>query len=216
MTGRPDLVIFDCDGVLVNSERIIARVIAEDLTSHGLRMTEREAFDLFIGGTMDGVSKIARARGAEMPDDWTDKIYAKMFDALARDVEAVPGVTAAVDAVEAAGIDTCIGSNGPMEKMKITLGRAGLWDRFEGRIFSAHVVGIAKPDPGLYLHAARALGAAPESCVVVEDSATGARAAARAGMRCLGYAVEAGPAALEAEGAEPFMDMAALPGLIGL
>ena len=212
----PALVIFDCDGVLVDSEPITNRAMAEEMTAHGLPLTTEQCIELFVGGTIRMVFEKGREMGADLPDGWVDSFYERMFEVLAEEVEIIPGVAVALDALDAAGLPYCVASNGPMRKMEITLGRTGLWDRCEGRIFSAHDVGIAKPDPGLFLHAAKALGAAPQDCVVVEDSGSGARAAQAAGMRCLGFTRDTPAAKLTTHGAEPFGDMAALPRILGL
>lgn len=212
----PGLVIFDCDGVLVDSEPITTRLLAEDMTAHGLPMQRHEAIDLFVGGTIKGVFEIATKMGATLPDDWVENFYDRMVDALGDEVEAIPGVHAVLDALDTAGISYCVGSNGPMRKMEVTLARTGMWDRLEGRIYSAHVVGIAKPDPGLFLHAADAQGVTSAECIVIEDSASGARAAKAAAMRCFGYTGDTPAAKLTAEGAEPFDSMAQLPALLGL
>ena len=163
----PALVIFDCDGVLVDSEPITNRLMADEMTRHGLPMTTEECIEQFVGGTIRMVYEMAVARGATLPEDWVDTFYQRMFGTLAEEIEAIPGVHFVLDALDRAGIPYCVGSNGPMRKMEVTLGRTGMWDRLEGRIFSAHDVGIAKPDPGLFLHAAQALGADPADCVVV-------------------------------------------------
>ncbi len=121
------------------------------------------------------------------------------------------------EALDAAGVPYAIGSNGTGRKMEITIGQhPDLARRLQGRLFSGVDLKMLKPAPDLYLHAARALGADPARCVVIEDSATGARAARAAGMRCMGYAPTGATAALLAEGAEPFARMADLPGLLGL
>ena len=213
---RPSLVIFDCDGVLVDSEPITNRAMAEEMTAYGLPLTTEQCIEMFVGGTIKMVFEKGREMGAALPDGWVEHFYERMFEVLAEEVEIIPGVAAALDALDAAGLPYCVASNGPMRKMEVTLGRTGLWDRCAGRIFSAHDVGIAKPDPGLFLHAARTLGAAPEDCVVVEDSGSGARAAQAAGMRCLGFTRDTPAAKLTAHSAEPFDDMAALPDLLGI
>ena len=212
----PALVIFDCDGVLVDSEPITNRMIAEEMTAAGLPMTTEQSIEMFVGGTIAGVYAEAVRRGAHLREDWVDYYYDRMIEVLAEEVEAIPGVHAALDALDHAGVQYCVGSNGPVRKMAATLGRTGLWNRLVGRLYSAHDVGVAKPDPGLFLHAARAQGATPETCIVVEDSASGARAARAAGMRCLGFVRDTPAEKLTAEGAEPFDDMAALPALLGL
>ena len=209
-------MIFDCDGVLVDSEPITNRELAADLSSHGLPMMPDECLDQFGGGTIRSVYDRARALGAALADDWTERFYDRICAALDREVTAIPGATAAVAAIDAAGAVTAIGSNGPMRKMDITLGRAGLADRFAGRIFSAHDIGIAKPDPGFYAHIAAVLGVTRADTVVVEDSASGVKSATGAGIRCLGYAAATPAARLRTHGAEIFTDMRALPALLGL
>lgn len=209
-------VLFDCDGVLVDSEPMTNILLAEDLTARGLPVTPEDCLVLFVGGTIRGVADKARGLGADLPDDWVDLFYARMFERLAQGCPAVPGIEAAVARLEAAGMGLAVGSNGPPRKMEITLGQhPALRAAFGAHVHSAPVLGRAKPDPMVWLHAAAKLGVAPGDCVVVEDSATGARAARAAGMRCLGYAAHGGADRLAAEGAEVFRDMAALPGLVG-
>lgn len=212
----PALVIFDCDGVLVDSEPITNRVLAQDLTRHGLPLDTHECIELFVGGTMRGVFTRAREMGARLPETWVEDFYEIMITTLGREVEAIPGIHAVLDQLDAAGIAHCVASNGPMRKMAVTLGRTGLHDRLAGRLYSAHEVGIAKPDPGLFLHAAAAHDTRAGECVVIEDSASGARAAEAAGMRCFGFIRDTPAAKLAAHGAQPFADMALLPALLGL
>ncbi len=216
MTTRPDLVIFDCDGVLVDSETVSNVVLAENLTRHGLPTTPEDCLDLFVGGTMASVGEQARELGATLPVDWVDEIYGEVYTALRAGVDVIAGVPELLDRLEAEGIPVAVGSNGSEEKMQITLGQTGLMSRFGDAVFSAHTLGVAKPDPGLYLAAAAHHGVDPTRAVVVEDSATGARAAQAAGMRCLGYAAHDGGARLAAVGAEVFESMFHVPMLIGL
>ncbi|MGB0498041.1 MAG: HAD family hydrolase [Rubricella sp.] len=205
------LVIFDCDGVLVDSEPPANRVLRDSLARYGLDLPLPEVMARFVGSTMAGVEDRARTMGAELPPGWLDEIYRETFVAL-EGIPAMPGVIAAIDGLEAAGTRTCIASNGPMAKMEVSLAASGLWARFAGRIFSAHEVGVAKPDPGLFLHAARAMGVDPAETVVVEDSASGMKAAQAAGMRCLAF-VPAGQD-VSALGATAFHAMADLPDLV--
>lgn len=216
MAERPRLVIFDCDGVLVDSEPITNRIIAEQLTRHGLPTSVEECAERYVGGTLPGIWRKARARGASLPDDWVATTYATCFEALAREVAPIPGALAVLDRLDAAGLPYCVASNGPVRKMEVTLGRCRLAERLGRRVFSAHVVGSAKPEPGLFLHAAAAMGVAPAECTVVGDSPNDALAARAAGMRCLGYCRDTPPERLTAHGAETFDDMAALPALLGL
>ncbi|WP_071674516.1 HAD family hydrolase [Nioella nitratireducens] len=213
---RPDLVIFDCDGVLVDSETVSNVVLAENLSRHGLPMTPEGCLDLFVGGTMRSVGEQARALGADLPATWVDDIYEEIYAALRAGVDVIAGIPELLDGLDAAGIPYAVGSNGSDRKMQITLGQTGLMPRFGDAVFSAHTLGVAKPDPGLYLAAAAHHGVDPTRAVVVEDSATGVRAAQAAGMRCLGYAAHDDGARLAAVGAEVFESMFHVPMLIGL
>lgn len=214
----PDLVIFDCDGVLVDSEPLSNQVTVDALAGLGVSMTLNEAMDLFMGKSMTQVAAIARERGAPLPGtdaEWIAELYAITYARLREGVDAIPGVVGALDALDAAGVPYCVASNGSDEKMDITLGATGMADRMKGKRFSAHALGVSKPDPELFFIAARYMNVAPSRAVVIEDSASGALGAQRAGMTCFGYAPEDG-AALEAVGARLFTDMANLPGLLGI
>ncbi len=214
---KPSAVLFDCDGVIVDSEPILFDLLAEDLARHGLPLSVDEMERLFIGGTIPGVHARARELGADLPDNWVVDFYERLYARLARGTPLVPGIEAVLDALDIAGIPYAVGSNGSDRKMQVTLGQhPAVMQRLSGRTFSGQTLGKPKPAPDLYLHAAAFLGVAPASCVVVEDSPTGARAAQAAGMRCLGYAPHGSGAALAREGARPFHAMSALPGLLGL
>jgi HAD superfamily hydrolase (TIGR01509 family) len=216
LTEPPALAIFDCDGVLVDSEPIAARCVAASITSHGWPITEDEVHAAFVGGTLAGIKTSMRAAGAELPDNWTETVYQELFAILAEEVEGVAGVANALDRLDASGVPYCVASNGPMRKMEITLGRTGLWDRLSHGVYSAHVVGVAKPDPGLFLHAAAAFETPPARAVVIEDSVTGVRAARAAGIPVLGYAAYGQAEALAEAGAHVFDNMAELPRLLAL
>ena len=214
---RPAAVIFDCDGVLVDSEGPALDLLGADLAQYGLPMSHAEMTRLFVGGTIPGAGATARARGAQLPPDWAADFYRRLYARLAAGTPLIPGVMAVLDALDAAGIPYGVGSNGSDEKMAITLGQhPGLLARLQGRLFSGQTLGMLKPEPGLYLAVAAALGAAPAACVVIEDSRTGCIAARRAGMRCMGYAPGGDGAMLQAEGALVFHDMGDLPGLLGV
>ncbi|MBD3785523.1 MAG: HAD family phosphatase [Sphingomonadales bacterium] len=210
-------VLFDCDGVLVDSEPATFALLQEEFAAQGLNMTIPEMERLFIGGTIEGVRQQANAMGAAFPSDWADHYYARLYARLRVGTDLMPGVPELLDRLDAAGIRYAVGSNGRMAKMEATLGQhPDIRARLEGRMFSGQELGAPKPAPDLYLHCARILGVPAEACVVIEDSATGARAAAAAGMRCLGYAPQGPNPRLAAEGAELFTDMAQVPALIGL
>lgn len=205
-----ELVIFDCDGVLVDSEGITTDAWVEAMRGLGLAWQAADVMHHFRGGKMADVIATAEAElGAPVPEDFVQGFRARLYERLGSEVEAVPGIAAALDALVH---PVCVASNGPREKMDVTLGCTGLLKRFAGRIFSAYEVGSFKPEPGLFLHAAKACGAAPERCVVIEDSDSGVRAGVAAGMTVLAY--DGHGESFRAEGARRFSDMADLPGLI--
>lgn len=214
---RPAAVLFDCDGVLVDSEPAAFALLKDDLARHGLPLDDGALERAFIGGTIASVHTRARQMGAALPDDWVPDFYERLYDRLAGGTALIPGIEAVLDALDAAGIPYAVGSNGSDRKMQVTLGQhPALLARLRGRLFSGQTLGVPKPLPGLYLHAAAALGAPPAACVVVDDSATGCIAARAAGIRCLGFAPHDDGARLAAEGAEVFHAMAVLPALLGL
>ena len=207
-----ELVIFDCDGVLVDSERLANRVLAELLTEVGLTTSTEESIATYMGlSTASWTALAAEELGAPLPDAFLDRYHAGVYAAFDRELDAVPGVA---DVVRRLRWPTCVASSGEHERMRRTLGRTGLHDHFEGRIYSATEVQRGKPHPDLFLHAADRMGADPGRCGVVEDSPFGVKGAVAAGMTALGYAAMTPAAVLEAEGAEAFTDMAALPALL--
>ncbi|MBO9411985.1 MULTISPECIES: HAD family phosphatase [unclassified Ruegeria] len=209
-----DLVIFDCDGVLVDSEPLSNQVLVENLSRYGLDLTLEDSVGFFLGGTMTGVRDKARALGADLPADWVDEVYAETYARLRGGVDLMPGVADLLATLDERGVPFCVASNGSPDKMQITLGQNGLWDRFRDVAFSAHVLGVAKPDPTLFLTAAEQFGA--KAPVVIEDSLSGVTAAMRADMRCLAYAPHSGGQKLADLGAELFTDMAQVPVILGL
>ena len=212
----PRLVLFDCDGVLVDSEHTTNLVIRDDLAARGLDLTLAEVMDRFVGGTMSNVMERAAAMGANVPATWLDDIYGKIYGELARSVEIIPGVEAVLDLLDAHGIGYAVGSNGRLEKMDITLGRTGLLERFEGRLYSGQDMPQGKPAPDVYLKAAADAGVPPAECVVIEDSANGAKAGKAAKMRTLGFTRDTAPEKLAPHCNDLFEDMTELPGLLGL
>lgn len=213
----PSAILFDCDGVLVDSEPVTFELIQSDFAAYGLHLTIAELEPLFIGHTIEESAVYARAQGADLPADWSDRFYERMCARLAEGTALMPGVPELLDRLDAAGIPYAVGSNGRMMKMRATLGQhPAIWARLKDRLFSGQELGCPKPAPDLYLTAARALGADPARCVVVEDTATGARAGIAAGMRVLGYAPHGDNPRLAAVGAELIQDMAQIPALIGI
>jgi HAD superfamily hydrolase (TIGR01509 family) len=209
--SEPALVIFDCDGVLVDSDRISLRIQAERISALGLETSFEDCVRDFLGLGMPRTLEILRGRlGRPLPDGWLDDLEAAVDEAFRRDLRPVPGVGEALDRI---ALRTCIGSSGSQKKMRLTLGLTGLRERFEGRIFAAEEVERGKPEPDLFLHAANRMGVAPEHCVVVEDSPFGVAAARAAGMRSLGYAALT-PAERLSEADTVFVSMAELPRLL--
>ncbi|WP_170479525.1 HAD family hydrolase [Ruegeria arenilitoris] len=209
-----DLVIFDCDGVLVDSEPLSNQVLVKNLSRHGLDLTIEDSLALFLGGTMAGVHVKARELGADLPDDWVDQVYAEIYDGLRGGVSLMPGIPDLLETLDENGIPFCVASNGSPDKMKITLGQNGMWERFSEVMFSAHVLGTAKPDPEMFQTAAERFGAS--NPVVIEDSASGVTAAKRADMRCLAYVPSGDGERLAELGAEVFVDMTDVPTLLGI
>jgi len=212
----PEMVLFDCDGVLVDSETLTADVLCNNLTRHGLSITHEDFANFFLGGTMTGVAGKAREMGAHLPDTWIDDTYEEMFVTLAASVEAISGAAHVLDKLDAAGILYAVCSNGPHRKMDITLARTGLAARLQGRIYSREDVAAPKPAPDLYLKAAADAGIPASRCAVIEDSPAGARAGRAAGMHVFGFAAETPAIRLEPVSDTIFHRMDELPGLLGL
>jgi HAD superfamily hydrolase (TIGR01509 family) len=208
------LVIFDCDGVLIDSEPIANRVLKEQLDAIGLPMPLDEVMTTFVGRTRGGCIELAaQMLGRPLPGDFGARWDAALYDALGREVRPVPGI---VEVLRTMTLPYCVASNGERERMDLALRAAGLLPLIAGRLFTASDVSRPKPAPDLFLHAARTLGFAPENTAVVEDTTTGVKAAVAAGMRVFAYAgaPHADPQALLAEGATVFDSMASLPALL--
>jgi HAD superfamily hydrolase (TIGR01509 family) len=186
-TRRFDLVIFDCDGVLVDSERLSIRLDAVLLERLGWPMSESEIVERFVGRTDASMrAEIEAHVGRDIGPEW-DAFAGRYTAAFAAELEPVDGAAEAVAAIQAAGIATCVASSGDHAKIRRNLAKTGLLDRFDGRIFSADDVVHGKPAPDLFLHAASSMGVRPDRCTVIEDSRHGVAAARAAGMWAFGY-----------------------------
>jgi HAD superfamily hydrolase (TIGR01509 family) len=216
---RPAAVLFDCDGVLADSEAVANGAIADDLTERGWVMSMEAAKAIFMGTALpDMIPIIERHLGRPLPADWPRQIVRRIvarYDAGALDP--IPGAQGAVEAVAEAGIPMAVASNSGREELRTKAGILPFFRHFGGRLLCFEDVARPKPHPDLYIAAARLCGADPRDCVVVEDSVTGARAGVAAGCRVLGFAHET-PALdlLEAGVTEVFADHSALPGLLGI
>jgi len=210
---RFGLVIFDCDGVLVDSEHLGHAVMIEAVRELGLDIGLGEAMARFRGRRMNEcVIDIERELGRPVPESFADDVRARMLDRFRLEMHPVAGIEAVLDELT---VPYCVASNGAMEKIRTTLGGSGLLPRFEGRIFSAYEVGFWKPDPGLFLAAAAFFQVEPARCAVVEDSLPGIRAALGAGMTAFGYTPPGvGSAKIDIEGVVTFSSMRELPALL--
>jgi HAD superfamily hydrolase (TIGR01509 family) len=206
------LIIFDCDGVLVDSEPISNRIMAEMLTEAGLPMGLEDCYEHFMGRTMSDCVDILAARFRHrVAEDFVDDVRRRTLETLAMEVEAVPGVAAILEEIRA---PLCVASSGQLVKMRTTLARTGLMHHFGDNLFSAAGMSRGKPHPDIFLHAAAAMGAEPIACAVVEDSPAGVEAGVAAGMTVFGYAALIGADRLAAAGARVFTDMQELPALL--
>jgi HAD superfamily hydrolase (TIGR01509 family) len=212
-TVRYDLIIFDCDGVLVDSERIAVKIESEGLTALGWVLSHEEVVERFVGrSSAYGHSEIVAKLGRAVAESWSSEFRRKYRAALESDVVAVDGVVEALDEIDTL---TCVASSSDHEHLRLVLGRTGLYPRFEGRIFSATEVANGKPAPDLFLHAASSLGVAPSSCAVIEDSLPGILAAQAAGMDAYAYLGGVTPSdRLLLPGAIPVAHMRDLPHLL--
>ncbi len=217
MAAKPGLVIFDCDGVLVDSERQSAVATADYLEELGLSLSAEDAAVLFKGLTNTEIEGLVEPRlQAMLPNDFVAEMDQRMVDAIQSGITVIPGVRQAIEAIVAAGCEVSVGLNGTPEETNAKVDAAGFWDLFGGNVFSAHHVSRGKPAPDLFLFAASTMGFAPGDCVVIEDAAAGVQAAMAAGMRVLGYALKGDRQGLSDMGAEVFVSMAEVPGLIRL
>ena len=209
-----DLVIFDCDGVLIDSERIAVRVDGDVLGRLGWHLTEEEIIERFMGRAdayMRG--EIEAQIGRPLGPEWADEVRPLYRRAMEAELEPVEGIVDALDRISA---PTCVASSSTHDHLRFALGLTGLLDRFDGRIFSATDVANGKPAPDLFLHAAATLGVPPDRCAVVEDSRYGVEAARAAGMQAFGYAGGLTPAdRLAGPSTTVFHHMRDLPALLG-
>ncbi|MEP2703700.1 MAG: HAD family hydrolase [Roseibium sp.] len=213
----PSLVIFDCDGVLVDSERMTNGNLAKMVTELGHPMTGTDCQRQFMGRTLENVQAMIEGLiGRKLPDDWPDQVRARDLETFKAGVPAVPGIFEVLDDLDQRGVPYCVGSSGKYAKMHVTLGSSGLLPRLEDKLFSAQDCENGKPAPDVFLLAAKTMGYAPNTCVVIEDSVPGVLAAKAAGMQAYAYVED--PScdrnAMMKAGAFLFEDMKQLPNLL--
>ena len=211
-------MIFDCDGVLVDSERISNGVLACMLTAEGLPTTLVQARRDYQGLLLGEVFERAEQKlGGALPEDLSDRFVAERAEVFRRELRPVEGAAEAVAQVVAAGVEVCVASQGKLEKTRLSLELTGLRGLFSERaLFSAWSVPRGKPHPDLFLHAASEMGVEPDRCVVVEDTPSGVTAGVSAGMPVFGYAADSDEQELRRAGATTFSSMRRLPELLAL
>jgi HAD superfamily hydrolase (TIGR01509 family) len=208
-----ELVILDCDGVLIDSERLAVRVDVEVFRELGWPLSEEEMIERFVGRSdRDTQLEIEAHLGRKLPAGWHERFKPLYEQAFEAELAPVDGV---LDALDRITMPCCVASSGTHEYLRYTLGLTGMYERFAGRIFSADDVARGKPAPDLFLHAAERMAAAPAACVVVEDSRSGVEGARAAGMRVLAFAGGLSPAELlDGPNTLVFEDMRELPQLL--
>jgi len=212
MSNLLDLVIFDCDGVLVDSEPISNRVLADLLTEIGLPTTLEQSLRLFLGKSWKDNFLIIQERLGRTPPQELYEIYTnRMYQAFEAELKPVSGIESALDQIS---LKTCVASSGPHMKIRKTLGVTGLLPRFENHIFSADDVENGKPAPDLFLYACEKMGSKSSSSVVVEDALPGVKSAVSAGMTVLAYTPSGDVNDLKKHGVATFEDMLQLPNIL--
>ena len=213
----PKLVIFDCDGVLVDSESLNERGLTRVLQRFGVRLGPDTYRNTFHGLTNDAVANIVTSRwGVTLPANFSDVLVSEERRAMLGELRAVSGVAGVVRSVIAAGSEVCVASNGPPEAIALRLNLTGLYPWFEGKLFSAAHVARGKPFPDVFLYAAETMGLYLAECAVIEDSKVGVQAGLAAGMRVFAYDGGVGAGSRDLAAAVHFHDMNDLPALLGL
>ena len=211
-------MIFDCDGVLVDSEVISNRVLAAMLTEQGLPTTLPQARREYQGLLLADVLARAEAKlGRSLPVDWLARYETERSEVFRRELQPVTGAAETIERLRGAGLRVCVASQGKLEKTRLSLALTGLDHLLPEHVrFSAYSVANGKPAPDLFLHAAATIGVEPAACAVVEDTPSGVQAAVAAGMRAIGYTADSDESALREAGAEPLGSLDELPRLLGL
>jgi len=215
-SARLPAIIFDCDGVLIDSEGLASRVEAELLQELGLDLSVEETQGLFLGKTVDGVLDVIAARTGRRPgSSFTYNWAFATAHAFMHELKPVAGVRELADELRRRGHPLAVASQSPLARVRLSLEVAGLADLFGDHVYVTSMVARPKPAPDIYLLAAARLGASPADCVVIEDSPAGAAAARGAGMRALGYAPGDTAPAMQASGATVIRSMSeALPNIV--
>jgi len=207
-------VIFDSDGVLVESETISARVFQEMAGELGLKLDYTSALEQFSGSSMkENLDFIEEHLSGELPQDFEKEFRARTYQAFQKDLRPVEGIRELIRKLD---LPFCVASSGPPEKIRLNLGLVDLLEQFENKIYSSYEIGSWKPDPGIFLYAARSMGFQPEECVVIEDSTHGVRAALAGGFKVYARAKAGKKQDFEQLGAIAFESMKELEVLLEL
>ena len=179
------LVIFDCDGVLVDSEPLAMRVLLEGLAAAGCAIDEATAYERFLGRSLASMQAVVRNElGVELSQEQLEAMRLRLFEVYRQELAPIPGIIETLDRLT---LPRCVASSSHSERLRLSLEVTGLLARFAPHLFSASMVARGKPAPDLFLHVAEQMGVAPANCLVVEDSRAGIEAAKRAGMRVFGF-----------------------------
>jgi HAD superfamily hydrolase (TIGR01509 family) len=185
VASEPHLIIFDCDGVLVDSEPLAFRVLLEGLAAAGHPMETAKAYELFLGRSLANLKTVLRRElGVELSADQLEHMRERLFEVYRRELKPIPGI---VETLDRLAIPSCVASSSLPDRIRLSLEVTGLLERFDPHLFSAAMVAKGKPEPDLFLYAARQMGVPPEHCLVIEDSAPGIEAARRAGMTVFAF-----------------------------
>jgi len=207
-------IIFDCDGVLVDTEKIGNGILLSMAAEHGFKMEIEEAYRDFNGRNLkDCFRHIEEAIDKKLPESFEADYRQKSFEAFKTQAKPMEGV---LSFIEKLNIAYCVASSGPVEKIRLNLEVAGLLDKFEGKIFSSYQINSWKPEPGIFLHAAKEMGFAVKDCIVLEDSKAGVKAGMQGGFKVYGFANGYNNADLEEEGAVLFESYEELSAILGL
>ncbi|MDA9468995.1 HAD family hydrolase [Bradyrhizobium sp. CCBAU 53415] len=202
---QPDLIIFDCDGVLVDSELLSCRCLSEELAGFGLALSEAQALELFLGRSTKAIEQHYRDLGRSLPDSFLPGLKSRVLERFAASLEPIPGVGAVISGL---AVPVCVASSSDIDRVSLSLDVTNLRAHFGDRIYTAQMVEHGKPAPDLFLYAAEKMGAQPARTLVIEDSVSGVQAGRAAGMTVWGfvggshYRARDGRAILSAAGAD--------------
>lgn len=197
-----EAIIFDCDGVLIDSEPIAVAILTRDLREFGLSLSDHEAHHRFTGWSSRLIAEaVAVETGVPVPPDWVQRHNLAVREAVAAAVEPIPGIIDVLDALDVAGVPWGVASQSGLAYLERALGRVGIWQRAPGRVASSQMVARPKPAPDVYLKAMELVGVDPRRALVVEDSPTGVRAGVASGAAVIGFAADRAPADLLSAGA---------------